>query len=306
MARNFYALRFEDGYKAIYQSEEEYKRAVKIHGKHILKGFYSYYDADLWLKNPEAIPQKRCFYAVKAGYRPGVYQNVEDYNAQVKGYVGALGKAFYTEKAAQLWIAGKDFPSPASYRQRLISFLRDTFSSIFAIFTRKRQFWEQISDIRADSQPWIYCRIKTKHPLIIYTDASCRPGKGAGYAAVIIDTVSHAEFYVGGSTENIKDSNRAELYAILMALQMIDPVSKASIEIRTDAQSLVSFAKMKNLRKLHEKKWLNNTIKNADLWEKFYGYACQRLIMMSWVRGHSKDKYNVKCDKIAGKLSKNC
>ena len=84
---------------------------------------------------------------------------------------------------------------------------------------------------------------------------------------------------------------------------MIDEGCRASIEIRTDAHSLVMVAKPKNLRKIMKLGWDDKVSSNADLWKEYYKYTQMHSIVMNWVKGHSGNKYNVRCDKIAGRCS---
>jgi len=102
---------------------------------------------------------------------------------------------------------------------------------------------------------------------------------------------------------DIDNSNRAELYAIVSALRLIDEQCKASVEIRTDANSLVKVAKPKNLQKFNKFGWPEQWCTNSDLWKEFFRFTNQRAIQVTWVKGHDRDEYNNLCDKIAGKCS---
>ena len=184
---------------------------------------------------------------------------------------------------------------------RLKSRLQGFFTPLFWAISKRWQLRSILQSLAEKSNPWIFCRINTSHKLIIYTDASFHEGRKAGYAAVILDTVTGAEFYVGGSSDDITNSNRAELYAIISALRLIDERCKATVEIRTDAISLVKVAKPHNLRRLKKLGWSEQFCMNGDLWKEFYRVTIQRDIQVIWVKGHFRDRYNKLCDNIAGR-----
>ena len=308
MAKKFYAVLYQNGQGKIYRKLIEFKYASKRKGVVLTKGFQSYTEAEMWLEDPEAFPKEKTYYAVKKGKQPGIYRNLDDYQAQLQGYRNSEGKVFYTEEGAREWLqSGGDQEADGTIieplRDRLKGWISQYIPTIFLIIYRKWQLRNMLQQVAQEANPWVFCRINTNHRLVIYTAASCHKGERAGYAAVIIDGVTGAEFYVGGIAKEIGDSNRAELYAIISALRLIDVRCKATVEIRTDANSLVQVAKPKKLRKIKALDWDSRFIPNADLWKEYYKVTQQRSVTITWVRGHSGDKYNVLCDKIAGNCS---
>ncbi|SEH41170.1 ribonuclease H family protein [Selenomonas sp. KH1T6] len=303
MAKSYYAVLYKDGKGKIFTNIKEYKKEIRKNITKLYKGFDERIEAEKWMKNPADFPREKKYYAVKVGRNPGIYTNIEEYDAQMKGYPNCLGKAFYTIEGAKHWLRHVGIqlrPSDKSILDYISVRLRRLINFLFVGIRVRIRLKKIIQKQSEQADSLLFCQINTNNQLIIYTDASIRDNK-AGYAAAIIDKETGAEFYLGGSNEKITDSNRGELYALIYALRLIDIHCKASVEIRTDSNYLVQFSKSENLQKMKEVGWQINA--NADLWKEFYRYTTQRVIQITWVRGHNGEKYNVQCDKIARQCS---
>lgn len=130
--------------------------------------------------------------------------------------------------------------------------------------------------------------------LIIYTDGSARgnPGNG-GYGAVLHWGATIKEISQGyRHTTN----NRMELMAVVAALQLLKR-DGLDITIYTDSAYIVNSV---------EKGWLFGWVKkgfqgkkNADLWQLFLKEYKKHRIKFVWVKGHSDNKWNNRCDILA-------
>ena len=301
----FYAVYYSNGKGKIFTRSKDFQRETAKKSAKLYRGFDVKIEAEQWLKSPENFPKEKKFFAVKVGRKPGIYDNLEEYEAQMHRYPHCNGKVFYTVEGAEYWLNHGDdiYQKPdTSFWTTIKRFMQSFISPIWGGIKKKWQLRNILQKLAENSNPWVYCKLKTNNKLIVYTDASFRDGK-VGYAAVIIDTITGAEFYIGGSSEDIDNSNRAELYAIVSALRLIDEQCKASVEIRTDANSLVKVAKPKNLQKFNKFGWPEQWCTNSDLWKEFFRFTNQRAIQVTWVKGHDRDKYNNLCDKIAGQCS---
>ena len=119
----------------------------------------------------------------------------------------------------------------------------------------------------------------------IYTDGSCRNKRG-GYAYVIITDMY--DIYWSDSVKEDTTNNRMELKAVIEALKTL---KQAHCMIYSDSQWVINCA----LRK-----WKRN--KNLDLWKEYEVVSSQQKVVdFQWVKGHSNDKYNEICDKLAFK-----
>lgn len=317
MAKSFYAVILDDGSRKIFRNHREFQRALKGQTHSRYRGFDSHVDARVWLEGPEDFPKAKHYYVVRKGRKPGIYCDTEEFMAQMRGYAGCEGQGFYTLTAAKQWLGedglpdqslqAADMESPwtekiVAAKQWAGNLVHCLWVMLSTVLYQRPQLRKEVLRLAERQRPWIYCRIKTDHPLVIYTDASYQE-KGAGYAAVIIDTVTNAEVYVGGQDKEIKSSCRAELCAIIRALQMIDSKCTAPVEIRTDALSLVAVARPQTLQHLHDLQWKKKSVANIDLWQQFYELAQMRTVTVNWVRGHSGNYYNGKCDRIAGQCA---
>lgn len=137
--------------------------------------------------------------------------------------------------------------------------------------------------------------------IIIYTDGSSigNPGPG-GYGIVML---SKNQNYIKEFSEGYKltTNNRMELLAVIVALEKIK-VKNAQVEIYTDSK-YVSDAVEKEWVFNWEKKNFKDK-KNQDLWIRFLKIYNLHNIKFIWVKGHSNNKYNDRCDKLANNAAK--
>jgi ribonuclease HI len=129
----------------------------------------------------------------------------------------------------------------------------------------------------------------------IYTDGSSRgnPGPG-GFGAILM---------WGNKVKEITEAyrkttnNRMELLAVIKAITALK-TKELPIHIYTDSKYVVESV---------EKKWLNNWIKtdfkggkkNKDLWLQYHQVATPYQIKFHWVKGHSNNQFNNRCDELA-------
>ncbi len=131
--------------------------------------------------------------------------------------------------------------------------------------------------------------------IYIYTDGAARgnPGKG-GYGAILIYGKNKKELSKG---YRLTTNNRMELMAVIAALEAMKK-NKLEIIIYSDSKYVV---------KAVEEGWLNKWIKtdfkggkkNKDLWQRFYRHSQNHTIKFKWVKGHSENEYNNRCDELA-------
>lgn len=120
---------------------------------------------------------------------------------------------------------------------------------------------------------------------IVYTDGGCaiNPGGPGGVGVVITipetgEVTELSEGYL--STTN----NRMEIMAILAALRN----TEGNILIWSDSEYVIKCAL-----------GLFRRTKNADLWKEYDRLSAGRMIDFKWVRGHSGNQYNERCDQLA-------
>jgi ribonuclease HI len=131
----------------------------------------------------------------------------------------------------------------------------------------------------------------------IYSDGACEgnPGPG-GWAAIL----THGKFEreISGG-EAATTNNRMELSAAIHALAALN--QKCKIDFYTDSQYL-----RKGISEwVHgwkRKGWRTSTkepVRNADLWKELDRLASGHELTWHWVKGHSGDAMNERCDVLA-------
>jgi ribonuclease HI len=129
----------------------------------------------------------------------------------------------------------------------------------------------------------------------LYTDGASRgnPGRG-GYGAVLLFGHHRKELSQG---YRLTTNNRMELLAVIAGLEAIKK-NELPITVFSDSQYVVNAV---------EKGWLKNWIKtdfkggkkNKDLWKHYHELAKKFTIRFVWVRGHSDNPLNNRCDELA-------
>lgn len=130
--------------------------------------------------------------------------------------------------------------------------------------------------------------------LVIYTDGAARgnPGPG-GYGAVL---------HWGNTVKEISQgykhttNNRMELMAVIAALQLLKR-DNLNITIYTDSAYIVNAVEKKWVFGWEKKAFKDK--KNSDLWTLFLEQYRKHQIKFVWVKGHSENKWNNRCDELA-------
>ncbi|MDR0248928.1 MAG: ribonuclease HI [Oscillospiraceae bacterium] len=132
----------------------------------------------------------------------------------------------------------------------------------------------------------------------VYTDGACsgNPGPG-GWGAVLRYGDSCKELCGSHATTT---NNRMELTAAVEALRALK--EPCEVLLRSDSRYLVD-----GMSKGWAKSWKANGWKrkgnaealNADLWGELLSLAELHAVTFEWVRGHSDDPGNEKCDALA-------
>ena len=130
----------------------------------------------------------------------------------------------------------------------------------------------------------------------IYTDGGCEPNPGTGgWAAILSCDGKHKE--LSGGAPNTTN-NRMELTAALEALKALK--RPCTVLLYTDSE-YVKKGITEWLPSWKRRGWKRKTggIKNLDLWQELDALAQTHDIEWRWVRGHSGDPFNERCDELA-------
>ena len=133
-----------------------------------------------------------------------------------------------------------------------------------------------------------------KKEIIVYTDGACRgnPGKG-GYGIVLMSGKFRKELAKGYLRTT---NNRMELLAVIVALETLK-FENSQVKIYSDSKYVIDSV---------EKKWVFGWVKkdfkgkkNKDLWLRFLKIYPKHEIKFFWVKGHSNNVENERCDRLA-------
>lgn len=132
----------------------------------------------------------------------------------------------------------------------------------------------------------------------IWTDGACakNPGPG-GWAAIL--KVGALEKEIFGS-EPDTTNNRMEMMAALKALQALK--KPCNVLLHTDSEYLCKAFQQNWFAKWENNNWETSAgtpVKNLDLWKELCKAAEIHTVTWKWVKGHSNDEYNNRCDELA-------
>ncbi len=129
----------------------------------------------------------------------------------------------------------------------------------------------------------------------MYTDGSSRGNPGPGGYGTILMWKGQRKELSGGF--RFTTNNRMELMSVIAGLEALSREGLL-ITVHSDSQYVVNAV---------EKGWLKNWIatnfkggkKNKDLWIHYNELAKKHSIRFKWVRGHTDNAFNNRCDELA-------
>lgn len=132
----------------------------------------------------------------------------------------------------------------------------------------------------------------------IYTDGACsgNPGPG-GYGAILIYN-SYIMEISGGEPETT--NNRMELTAVIKALERIK--EPCIVELYSDSKYVIDGLSLGWAEGWRKNGWRKSNKKpalNSDLWDMLLSLTSEHEMRYHWVKGHSENKYNNRCDELA-------
>ena len=142
---------------------------------------------------------------------------------------------------------------------------------------------------------------ETKTPqrtVTIFTDGAClgNPGPG-GYGAVLAFGDGKRELSGGF---RLTTNNRMELLAVIEALSSLD--APCQVSLTTDSRYVHDAIEKRWLASWQKKGWVNaekKPVKNQDLWRRLIPLLATHKVKFSWVRGHTGNPDNERCDVLA-------
>jgi ribonuclease HI len=136
----------------------------------------------------------------------------------------------------------------------------------------------------------------------IYTDGACSGNPGPGGWGAILLYGTHKKEISGGEAETT--NNRMELMGVISALEILKEPCR--VELYSDSKYVIDA-----LEKGWAKSWKMNGWKrktgpalNPDLWDRLLSLCEFHDVKLHWVKGHSSNPYNNRCDEMAVAESK--
>ncbi|EMS77195.1 ribonuclease HI [Desulfotignum phosphitoxidans] len=221
------------------------------------------------------------YYAVATGRTTGIFTTWPEAKAQVEGFPGAVYKSFKTREQAEAFLAD---PVLGTGRKK-------TASS-----QKSRNNGPSGTD-----NDW------PEGTIVVYTDGSAigNPGPG-GYGVVIQKHPDTPAKELSGSYGHTTN-NRMEMTAVIKALQALQG-TVSPVVVHSDSRYVVD-ALTKGWAAGWEKRgWKRSNGQpalNPDLWKQLLPLVQSLNVRFVWVRGHSGNPLNERCDELANTAARN-
>ena len=241
---------------------------------------------------------RKRFYAVAAGRKPGIYTRwfgPDGAEEQVRGFSGARYKGFATLAEAKKWLEGLASPGVSEEQRDAAHQPRGSEEAAKSA--------ERNSERKSPPSPGK--AVPSRRPkdraarILVFTDGGSidNPGPG-GYGAVILKGDDRIEIS-GGFRRTT--NNRMELMGCIAALSRIEPPGQRVL-VRTDSRYVVDGITKGWAARWRRNGWMRNPdepAENSDLWEKLLDLVERHDVRFEWIRGHAGHAENERCDALA-------
>jgi len=214
------------------------------------------------------------YYAVFQGHNPGIYTSWDKVSEQVKGFKGAKYKSFSSREEAILWLRDCVIAASEPVSESLITLIKTV----------------GVAEAKEDR-------------IIIHTDGGASPNPGKGGYGIVLQKGNYRKELSAGY--QLTTNNRMELMACIVALQALKEPSEVSLY--TDSKYVVdSITKgwAKGWKSRGWKRTGGQLAENIDLWEELLSLLENHKVELKWVKGHSGNKENERCDVLANEARK--
>ena len=132
----------------------------------------------------------------------------------------------------------------------------------------------------------------------IYTDGACQGNPGPGGYGVVLLSGEHRRELSGGYRRTT--NNRMELLAVIEGLAALK--EKCTVRVYSDSKYVVDALAKGWAVKWRKNGWQRNKREaaiNPDLWERLLDLCQEHVMSYNWVKGHSGNVENERCDRLA-------
>ena len=94
-------------------------------------------------------------------------------------------------------------------------------------------------------------------------------------------------------------NNRMELISVISALEALR--EPCEVELYTDSQYVANAVNLGWLDSWEKRGWRRKggEVMNPDLWQRLVPLLEKNRVSFIWIRGHSENEYNERCDELA-------
>jgi ribonuclease HI len=138
--------------------------------------------------------------------------------------------------------------------------------------------------------------------ITVHTDGACVGNPGPGGYGVVINNGSHKKELSGGFKHTT--NNRMEIMAAIIALETL--TGQSQVTVFSDSQYLVKAMSQGWVKRWQKHGWKRNKREmalNPDLWGRLLKACDSHEVKFKWVRGHSDNPENERCDQLANKAA---
>ena len=130
--------------------------------------------------------------------------------------------------------------------------------------------------------------------VIIYTDGAAKGNPGNGGFGVVLISGKHRKEISEGF--RLTTNNRMELFAVIIGLESLKS-NKESVTVYSDSKYVVDAVNKQWVFGWEKKNF--NKKKNPDLWIRFLKVFKKHNVIFIWIKGHSENIENERCDYLA-------
>lgn len=132
----------------------------------------------------------------------------------------------------------------------------------------------------------------------IYTDGACSGNPGPGGVGIVMMAGAHRKEMSGAYTKTT--NNRMEVLAAIFALEALK--QPCQVTLYSDSRYLVDAIEKGWVVRWRQNNWMRNKKDpaiNVDLWERLLPLLEMHNVEFKWVKGHSDNAENNRCDQLA-------
>ncbi len=140
--------------------------------------------------------------------------------------------------------------------------------------------------------------MEPKKHVVIYTDGACTGNPGPGGYGVVLMYGEHRRELSGGYRRT--SNNRMELMGPIEGLESLK--QSCRVTLHSDSQYVVEGIERGWAKRWRASGWMRNKREqaiNPDLWRRLLDLCEIHEVEFRWVKGHSGDEVNERCDQLA-------